>query len=46
MVSPEITEGARVVKDLGAAAVLVSSGIAALIGLLIFVPKFLHFFNF
>jgi diacylglycerol kinase len=39
MVSPEIHPKAKVVKDLSAGAVLVASIVAAIIGLIIFLPK-------
>jgi diacylglycerol kinase (ATP) len=42
IVSPEFNESAGKVKDMGAAAVLVSGAIAAIIGLIIFVPKLSH----
>lgn len=42
MISPQYSESAKVVKDLGAAAVLVVSTFAATIGLLIFAPKFIN----
>jgi diacylglycerol kinase len=41
MVSPEIHPKAKVVKDLSAGAVLVASIVAAIIGLIIFLPKIL-----
>jgi diacylglycerol kinase (ATP) len=39
MVSPEIHPQAKVVKDLAAGAVLMASMVAAVIGLLVFLPK-------
>lgn len=39
MVSPEINPKAKVVKDLAAGAVLVASVVAAIVGLLIFIPR-------
>jgi diacylglycerol kinase (ATP) len=39
MVSPEIHPKAKVVKDLAAGAVLMASMVAAVIGLLVFLPK-------
>lgn len=39
IVSPQRNESARVVKDMGAAAVLISSFFAAMVGLIIFAPK-------
>lgn len=44
--SPQYSESAKAVKDMGAAAVLVSSAFATIIGLIIFVPKVFHLFNF
>lgn len=39
MVSPEINQKAKVVKDLAAGAVLIASIVAAAIGLIVFLPK-------
>lgn len=39
MVSPEIHPKAKVVKDLAAGAVLIASIVAAVIGLIVFMPK-------
>jgi diacylglycerol kinase (ATP) len=41
MVSPEIHPKAKVVKDLAAGAVLMASIVAAVIGLIVFLPKIL-----
>lgn len=41
IVSPQIQEGARVAKDVAAAAVLTSSIFSIIVGILIFVPKIL-----
>lgn len=41
MVSPEISAKARVAKDVSAAAVLLTSILAVLVGSIIFLPKFL-----
>jgi len=46
IISPQRSATAGAVKDLGAAAVLVSSFFAAIVGLIIFVPKFYDFLNF
>lgn len=45
IVSPQFSESAGIVKDLGAAAVLISSCFAAIVGLIIFVPKFYDLLN-
>jgi undecaprenol kinase len=39
MVSPQMSEGAKIAKDTAAAAVLIGAITAVLVGLLIFVPK-------
>lgn len=39
---PEKSEGIRIVKDSAAGAVLVAAGIAAICGLIIFVPKIIQ----
>ncbi len=44
-VSPEYHEQAGKVKDLAAGAVLIISMMAAIIGLIIFIPKIIVFFN-
>ena len=44
MVSPQISSGAKMVKDLAAAAVLFTSFIASIIGLIIFAPRLLTLF--
>ncbi len=44
LVHPEMGEGARLVKDIAAAAVLVFAFTAAVIGLIIFLPRFLQLF--
>jgi len=41
LVSPDYNEKAGLVKDLAAGAVLISAIISAIIGLIIFIPKFL-----
>lgn len=41
LVSPEIKEEAKVAKDVSAAAVLISSITAAVVGIVLFVPKLL-----
>ncbi|MGV3508133.1 MAG: diacylglycerol kinase family protein [Sphingobacteriaceae bacterium] len=43
LVSPEYHPKAGVVKDLASAAVLFTAFLSAIIGLCIFVPKFLHY---
>jgi diacylglycerol kinase len=44
LVSPERQEKAGIVKDLSAAAVLIASFMALIIGCIIFIPKILHVF--
>ena len=39
LVSPEIHPKAKIVKDLASAAVLVAAIVAAIVGLIIFIPK-------
>lgn len=39
LVSPEIKEGAKVAKDVSAAAVLISAILAIVVGLVLFLPK-------
>lgn len=41
---PEYHETARVAKDVAAGAVLICSIIAAIVGLIVFLPKLLHYF--
>jgi diacylglycerol kinase len=43
LVSPEIHPKAKIIKDVSAAAVLVAAITAALVGLLIFVPKIITY---
>lgn len=43
LVSPEIHPKAKIIKDVAAAAVLVSAITAAIIGLIIFIPKILDY---
>lgn len=43
LVSPEIHPKAKIIKDVAAAAVLVTAIAAAGIGLIIFIPKILHY---
>lgn len=42
MISPEIQEKAKIAKDVSAAAVLVASIAAVLVGAFLFLPKILH----
>lgn len=44
IIMPEINPKAKLAKDVAASAVFVSSIISAIIGLIIFVPKFFYFF--
>lgn len=41
MISPEINEKAKKVKDLAAGGVLIASVMAAIIGMIVFIPKFI-----
>ncbi len=43
-ISPKINHNIKIIKDLAAAAVLVASIIAALVGVLIFLPHFVNYF--
>lgn len=43
--SPQIHPTVKMIKDVSAGAVLISAVIAVIIGLIIFVPKFLHIFS-
>ena len=39
LISPNYSEGAKIIKDVAAAAVLISSILSIIVGLLIFLPK-------
>jgi len=43
MVSPEHSQGAKIIKDISAGAVLISAIISVLVGILVFGPKLLLF---
>jgi undecaprenol kinase len=45
LASPEIHQLAKLAKDMGAAAVLVFAGASAIIGILIFLPKWMEIIN-
>jgi diacylglycerol kinase len=43
MVSPEHSQGAKIIKDISAGAVLISAIISVLVGIMVFGPKVLLF---
>ena len=43
MVSPEHSQGAKIIKDISAGAVLISAIISVLVGIVVFGPKLLLF---
>ena len=45
LVSPEISSKARIAKDISAAAVLLSAVLAAIVGVVLFIPKVLQLFQ-